>query len=241
MENVYEEKYKVTVRDVNAQNVITNYGYLRLMQEAASAHSDALGISPNHFKEVPYAWLILNWRLKVISRPTWNTELTVKTWPSKFDKLYAYRDFEVRTSNGELVAIATSKWVLVNAYTHSIERAPEKVLNAFKPHEVSLFDEPLNKLKEPNEYEYTTNYTIQRSDLDANNHANNIIYLRIATDMLPEDVYNNLDLKNIEIYYKMQCTLGDKLVCMYAKDRDTHTIVIKSEDLSILHCVVKFQ
>ena len=122
MDIIFEKDYTITVADVDASNTITNFGFLRLMQEVACAHSDSLGISPNHFKETPYAWLILNWKLCVYSRPNWNTDITIKTWPSKFDKLYAYRDFEMRTKSGELIAIATSKSILVNAYTHSIEK-----------------------------------------------------------------------------------------------------------------------
>lgn len=241
MDNIYEENCKITVVDVDASNTITNYGFLRLMQEAACAHSDKLGISPNHFKETPYAWLILNWKLCVYSRPNWNTEINIKTWPSKFDKLYAYRDFEMRTSKGELIATATSKWILVNAYTHSIERAPEKVLSAFKPYEVCLFSEPLNKLKEPNEYEFKQDYKILRSDLDANNHANNLIYLRLALNMLPEKTYLNFDFKDVEIYYKMQCKLGDEIVCLYSTENNEHTVTIKSKDMSTLHCIVKMK
>lgn len=238
--NIYENTYTIQVCDVNETNLITNYGILRILQESACAHSDLLGISPNHFKETPYAWLILNWKLNVYSHPNWNTKVHVKTWPSKFDKLYAYRDFEMHSENGDLIAKATSKWVLVNAFTHSIERAPEKVLSAFKPYEVSLFDEPLNKLKEPSNYQFSSPYTILRSDLDANNHANNLIYLRLALNILPENVYNS-DIKDIEIYYKMQCKLGDEIVCMYSFENDEHIVTIKSKDLSTLHCIVKIK
>lgn len=237
--NLFERTFHVEICDIDTKNALTNYGILRMMQEVAGAHSDSLGISINHMEEKPYTWLLLNWKLQVFLRPAWNSELTVKTWPSSSDKIYSYRDFEIYTKNGDLVAKATSKWVLININTLNIEKTSEEILDIYKPDNTCVFEEPISKLKEPEHYDFTENYTITRNDLDINGHANNLSYLKMVTNLMPDNIYNNVDFKNLEIMYKKECKLGDELACMFAKIDNSYVVVIKSKDLSILHCIIK--
>ena len=39
--------------------------------------------------------MLLYWKIKTFKRPCWDTELTVKTWARKFEKVSSWRDFEV--------------------------------------------------------------------------------------------------------------------------------------------------
>lgn len=238
---LYERKFHIEICDIDTKNELTNYGILRMMQEIAGAHSDALGISINHIEERPYTWILLNWKLKVFSRPKWNSILLVKTWPSSSDKLYSYRDFEIFDEDNNLIAQATSKWVLINVNTSSIEKTSQELLNIYNPSNTSIFNEPIKKLKEPSEYDFITNYTIQRSDLDINGHANNLSYLRIVNNLAPNDLYAKRDFKNIEIMYKKECKLGNEVSVIYSKKDDIYTIAIKSKDLSALHCIIEMK
>ena len=44
---------------------------------------------------------------------------------------------------------------------------------------------------------------------------------------------------NIEIIYKTQIKLGDKIVCLYTKEENKHIVTIKSEDEKTLHAIVE--
>ena len=115
---------KIDIPDVGENNTLTNIAILKLMQETAALHSDSVGYGLNDSPKTHLAWIILNWRLKVFSRPIWNTKLTIKTWAKPVGKLYFYRDLEIYDSNENLVAIASSKWILIDTETHSIQKAP---------------------------------------------------------------------------------------------------------------------
>ncbi len=43
--------------------------------------------------------MLLYWKIKIYSRPKWNTKLIVKTWPRKIEKVSSWRDFEVYDEN----------------------------------------------------------------------------------------------------------------------------------------------
>lgn len=236
--NLFERIFHVEICDIDTKNSLTNYGALRMMQEIAASHSDNLGISINHMGEKPFTWLLLNWKLKMFTRPAWNSKILVKTWPSFSDKLYSYRDFELTTEDGELVAQGKSKWVLININSLAIEKTSKEILDIYKPCNISVFEDSFQKLKEATGYEFECDYIIQRSDLDINGHTNNLSYLRIANNIIPYDVYN-MDLKNIEIMYKKECKLGDTVTCSYSNENGKKVIVIKSKDSQTLHCIIQ--
>ena len=97
------------------------------------------------------------------------------------------------------------------------------------------FDE---KIKEPEEQKLNFYYTIQRRDLDTNNHVNNLHYIDYALETLDEDIYNNLTLNNIEIIYKKEIKLKDNINCYYSLENNKHIITIKNEDNSIIHSII---
>ena len=119
------------------------------------------------------------------------------------------------------------------------ELTPE-IINLYKREDKSVFEERnMPKLKEPASAISKISYPILRSDIDINNHVHNLYYLDFAYEALPEDVYRAEECDNIEIMYKKQIKLGDKMICKYSKENNEHIISIKSEDESVLHAIVK--
>ena len=119
------------------------------------------------------------------------------------------------------------------------ELTPE-IIDLYKREDKSVFEEKnLPKLKEPVSYISEIDYPILRSDIDINNHVHNLYYLDFAYEALPEHIYKAEECNNIEIMYKKQIKLGDKIVCKYSKENNEHIISIKSEDESVLHAIIK--
>ena len=147
--------------------------------------------------------MILYWKIKVSSRPRWNEELTIKTWPRKFEKVSSWRDFEVYDENGNLVLIATTNWVLIDTNTGRPARITEDMMNKYGIVPKSVFREEITgKLKTDENEKKIYEYTAARRDIDSNHHVNNVMYLEFAYDAFPDNI--ELDFNNIEIYYKRQ-------------------------------------
>ena len=67
---------------------------------------------------------------------------------------------------------------------------------------------------------------------------NNLCYLDFAYETLPEDVYNNLNVSNIEVLYKKEIKYKDTIKCFYTYVDNKHIITIKNNDLSIIHSII---
>ncbi len=235
------KKFDISFCDVGENNSLTNKGILRMMQEIAGIHSQIAGYGLNDIPKTGLAWLLLNWKLKVFLRPKWGETLTINTWSRSQNALFSYRDLEVYDSNNNLVAIATSKWLLFDVKKQTIAKTTPEMREKFESTNKAVFEEKFNeKLKEPENSEFILEYKIERRDIDTNHHVNNLNYLDFAYEALPEDIYKNGELSNVEIMYKHEAKLGDTLLVYYASvEQNEHIITIKDKETGNLHSIIK--
>ncbi len=238
---IYTKKFEISFSDINENNKLSNKGILRMMQEIAMLHSDSLGYGLNDTEKTGFAWLILNWKLKVFSRPKWKTTLTINTWSRSLNPLFAYRDIEIYDDKNTLVAIATSKWILFDINKQSICKITPEIKEIFPNVNKSVFEDKFNeKLKEPENSELIMDYKIQRRDIDTNHHVNNLNYLDYAYEALPEDVFSNINFSNVEIMYKHEAKLGDTISAFYSHTQeDEYVVTIKDQERKNLHAIIK--
>ena len=246
MENksIYSEYYKLQYRDINKFGKLSDFGLLQILQEIAGRHSSSLGYGLADIPRTHITWLLLGWRIKKIKDIESEEKIKVETWSSKVEKATFYREFKIYNSKDELAIIAESKWVAINVETHSILRDSDTItnlLNVYSSFEFSVFEEESPKLKPIDEEPLSVfNYTIERRDIDTNNHVNNSVYLSIALESIPYEVFENLDYSNLEILYKHEAYLGDKIVCKYNSFNNGFMVSMYSEDLSKLHAIIKY-
>ena len=236
-----EQKYRIQVRDTRKGTEATNKAFLGLMEDVGSVHSTKVGFGVYDIPKTHLTWLLLDWKLKVISRPNYENMVCVKTWSRGIEKYYAYRDFEVHDEQGNLLAVATSKWVLVNAEKHKVVKVEDYVAEAYETETgYDVFDdEKLGKLKEPESYSDVLEYKIARRDIDLYNHVHNLYYLDLAYEVLPDDVYNLDEFNNVRISYKREIKFGEEIKCMYKQENGKHIVAIKSKDEKVLHSIIE--
>ena len=236
----YTSHFQIGFSHLGYKNLISNQGILSLLEETAGSHSTSIGYGINDIPETHVSWAILNWKVKVINRPKYFDKVTVKTWARQKSKISCYRDYEIYDEKGNLLIIASSKWIFLDTEKNSIMKITDEFYDKYKPEEKSVFDEiELEKLKESENAEKTFKYTIRRSDIDVNGHMHNTNYLSLAYEALPEDIYNNTIFDNFEILYKKEIKYGETVNFFYSFENNIHTISIKSEDDKILHSIIK--
>lgn len=236
----YEKDFHVRYFDIGEKNCLSITGLMSLLQEIAGMHSSDVGYGLNDIEKTGLTWFLLYWKIKIYSKPKWNTKIHIKTWARKLEKASSFRDFEVYDEKGNKIAIASSKWALLDVNKNSIARLPATMNEEYGIIETCVFDTKVDtKISVPEDAEFIYEYTIQRRDIDTNHHVNNLYYLDYAFQALPEDVYNNTDFTEIEILYKKQLKVNEKIKCFYKEEDDYHTVIIKNEDESCVHAIVK--
>lgn len=236
---IFEKYYTVGNRDIGTNNKATNKAILKYLENIACKHSDEVGYGINTIEQTGIVWILLDWKFKVIERPIYGQTIKVRTWSRKMEKCYAYRDFEVYDEKENILAIATTKWVLLNAETRKIQRIQEELVSKYKQEtELQVFQNEIEKLNEPESEECSREVKIRRTDIDINNHVNNLNYLDLAYEVLPDEIYNQ-DMKNIRITYKHQTKPRETVNIGYTKQNEKNIVTIKTEDNTELHAIVE--
>ncbi len=234
-----EKKYTLGLTDVGRKNKISNKAIIKMLEDVGGIESEKAGYGLNEIEENNLSWVLLAWKVKVLRRPIYNEEVIARTWARDGNKIFTYRDYEIYDSNGNLCVIATSKWTLVDIRTLKLVGISEEVRSKYTFFNKSVFEEEIEKLKEPKSVIKENDYKILRSQIDVNRHVHNLYYLDIAYEILPEDIYYGEEKDNIEITYKKQIKLNDDIMCKYTIEDGKDIVTIKSKDNKVLHAIVR--
>ncbi len=238
---IFSRDFRISLTMLSKNTFISNKGFLSLLQDIAEMHSASIGYGVTDIDKTHFSWALLNWKVQIINRPKYGDTITIKTWSKHYTKLYCYRDFEVLNSKGETIAIASSKWILIDVQLGKIAKLDKGIMDLYHPEEKSVFDSlELERITEPEGKYKNINYTIRKADIDVNNHVNNLCYLDIALEAFPGDSNEFNSCNNFEILYKHQIKLEDNIVASYKNEDGINYVVIKSDDGSDLHSIIKF-
>ena len=206
--------YKIGLSDVGKGNKMSNKSIIKVLENAGGVESEKVGYGFNEIPITHLSWVLLAWKVKVIKRPIYNEEIKITTWAREANKVFTYRDFEIYNEKDEICAIATSKWTFINIQTLKLAPISEDVINSYEFFNKSVFENGQSeKLKEPTTLISKTNYKVLRSQIDVNNH--------------------------IDIMYKKQIKLEDKIICNYTKENNQNIVTIKSDDEKTLHAIIR--
>ena len=235
---IYKERYKVELEDIGRENKIDNKRIVTIMEDIAGSHSDKVGLGVSASAINKKAWVLLDWKIKILKRPAYNEYIDASTWSRKSDRLCAFRDFELYDQNGELCAIGTSRWL----YMDLVRRRPIILDNKMNDiygteTEKNVFDEEIKKIELPDLDNLPDNimvtekpYLIQRRDIDINGHLHNVSYLEAALEAVPEDIYKNVDFNYIRIEYKKEIMQNDNIKIKCLTDNNYNCLVIFETD-----------
>lgn len=237
---IFEKNYRVKVSDVGPNAFITNIGMLGILEDIACRHSDQAGVGLLDIPVTHLSWVLLAWKVNILKRVLYNTNLRVRTWAKVTNKFQTCRDFEVYDENDELVCVATSKWALIDVEKNSMTRISDDIIQSYSPEDKNIFENSeIDKLIEPSSHSSEYIYHTRRKDIDFNQHMHNLNYLDVAYEALPQEVYVLPECNHFEIMYKKGIKLKDTVNCLYSNVDDAHFVTMKSIDNKILYAIVK--
>lgn len=226
---IYCSNYKIGLEDIGRNNEATNKALLAIMQDIACLHSASVGYGVLEIETKKRAWMLLDWKMEVIKRPKYNDDIKVETWSRKVERLYAYRDFQLKDKEGNIIAIGTSRWIFVDTERKRPVRLTADIADLYESEtDKNVFLEEMEDIK-CGDYLFKKDYCVQRRDIDINQHMNNLSYLDMAYEILPEDIYNTKVFNNIRIVYKKEILYGEKVECYYEEQNNKYIITVKSQ------------
>lgn len=132
--NPYVVRIKVSEADIDAQGHVSNVRVLDWANQAAIAHSAALGYDVPRYKEIRGIFVVRRHEIDYHAPAYLGEELELFTWPSTLERLSSKRRHVIRRkSDGALIAEVLNVWVYVDTETGRPKRIPPEVRATFDP------------------------------------------------------------------------------------------------------------
>jgi medium-chain acyl-[acyl-carrier-protein] hydrolase len=157
--------------------------------------------------------------------------LTVETWPSGLDRLWALRDFRLQRDGAE-VGRALTSWLVMDLASRRPSR-PDRLLprelQAQTGHVLPLAVPPLAALEAP---AMEKRFQVRYADIDANRHVTNASYLGWALEAVEPPDWEGRRLASLDLQFLAETTHGHFIRSRSSPDGDGARLhaVVREED-----------
>lgn len=209
MTDIFSREYEIDYGHIDNRGIAKPSFLWTIMQDAATVHAEARHLGPS---ELGIVWVLSRIRA-VLARPLLPYErITCRTWCPGVRGASWYRCFSFLAGD-EPVGEAQSMWVTLDPRSRRIVRP--SAFPAAKPYLEGtgdrLFD-ALPKLCGENVQPHHI-HPVLYSDLDVNNHVNNVRIVELISDALDLQAKNSF-VSSLQVNYTSETVFGEQLTLL---------------------------
>lgn len=236
---VFEESLKVRYSETDFNLVLKPSVLLNFLQDLASDNAESLGFGYSFVTEHNLAWFLLKYHMEFNDYPSHIYDLKIKTEPRGYNKIFAFRDFELY-SGQKLIGRAASTWSLVDLQTKNIV-AIQNVLSSnpymtqFQKRETDLTYSKFHPLER---IDIERVFEIRFDDIDVNMHVNNSNYIIWAFEPLDFEFRSSKKLMTLDIMFKKEIKYGGKVLSQIEISDDITNHVLKNSETGEDLCLI---
>lgn len=246
-DRIYEKQSRVEYSTLGSLGQLKIVSIMNFLQDAASDHASAMGMSGFDLSAKDLAWVITNYHVDILDHPRWQDSLTIKTWRSSWKNLYEIRRFLILNPSGSVLVQARAAWVMVRKDTGRPVRLsrfnPKAAENTDTEDHTSLVQEllPVDRI------DLELPFKIRMQDLDLNRHVNNAVYVGWAAETVPPSFLDNYRPAAIDVSFRRESFYGGAVLsrtCIgeeAGSPRTSHSIVHESTQTELSRIIIDWQ
>lgn len=204
----FKTKIIVPYYEINRHREASAAAVFNYLEEAAIRHSETVGCGIDWLLSQSLGWMLTRWSLKIERYPKWQEIIEIKTWPSNFERFYATREFTVTGSSGELIGLATSRWIFLDLNRKRPVRIPAEIISRYGFDPVRALEDDFPDLSAPDDRTGALPFRVRQSDIDTNEHVNNTRYVEWMMETVPPDAQHDFFPYRVEVAYKRETEYG---------------------------------
>ncbi|CAA3031751.1 palmitoyl-acyl carrier thioesterase, chloroplastic [Olea europaea subsp. europaea] len=215
---IFRQNFSIRSYEIGADRTASVETLMNHLQETALNHVKTAGLLGDGFGSTPemckrnLIWVVTKMQVVVDRYPTWGDVVQVDTWVAASGKNGMRRDWLVRDSNtGDILTRASSLWVMMNKETRRLAKIPDEVreeIGGYFVDSLPVVDEDsrkLPKLNDGNADYIHAGLTPKWSDLDVNQHVNNVKYVGWILESVPLPILETHELAGMTLEYRREC------------------------------------
>lgn len=217
---IFHKEFLVTSADVDFEGKAKVSALTNFLIQAAWRHAEHLGWGVDDLHKHNLAWVLSSMKIKILGYPEWRSKIKIETWPKGIDRLFYMRDFKVFDENGNILALGTSNWILID-----IERRRPKVHKLddeaiLKNQGRHAIEEKIGAVNFDGQLDSTYDYITRYSDIDINQHLTTTRYVDIMFDGYPPEYIGKNRPKGITVNFIKEVKFGQRVTMFRSTGKD---------------------
>ena len=214
-------------------------GLFRLLQEAAGAHCEEIGLGDDVIKPKNLMWVVVRQLVEMERWPEPGELILLETWPGDTRHMFYPRFYLIKSAAGEILGRSSAMWTLV-------DRESRKMIN---PMVYGLDIEGLVTGQEGRRpsaltrlpVDRTAEYTVGADVLDGNGHMNNTKYYDLAERTFGEAVADK-NLCRAMTEYVTEAREGDTMHLGWGQEQNQYYITgTTGEDKTVFRMSLEYK
>ncbi|MEZ4884057.1 MAG: thioesterase [Chitinophagales bacterium] len=180
-----------------------------ILQNAAGLHALHRGLGFDDMQQMGHVWLMNRLKVKMNNFPVWAEKIQLQTWVSSMRGPFSDRHFDFQNQQGESIGSASTFWVAVNIEN----RRPARIVSNQLPIIADKLPDcgASNKLPSITEFDQSSTYQVQYSDLDMVGHVNNTKYVEWMINQLV-NMEGDFRPLQLEMNFLNETLFGEKVL-----------------------------
>lgn len=229
IDNKFVEKHVITCYHSDYHRRMSPSGFLDLAQQIAYKAAQEMVFSSDNLAKYNCTWVLTRMQVRFEKPVMYDDEVILETWHSAVTGLNFVREFQLRDKNGDVRVNSNSSWIVIDMGTRSISRDREMWESIMVPpqREDKAIETAPPKVLMPRgiEAELIGSHSVGFSDIDVNQHVNNVKYTVWSMDALPKDLVFKCPLKEMQIVFHHEALPGDVVELYHiASDEKVHYV-----------------
>lgn len=217
---MYSFDGRIRYSETDSAGKLSLEGLLDYFQDCSTFHSEDLGLGVEYLKENKMVWVLSSWQIEIDRLPDLAEKVCIGTFPYDFKGCFGYRNFFMTDEKGNYLAKANTMWTLLDTENFRPLHPTELMLERYVQEEKLPMDTVGRKIAVPADAVAQEEIVVRKQHLDTNNHVNNVQYVRMAMDYLPE----GFAINKMRAEYKKQALLHDVLIPYVASEKSEDSI-----------------
>ena len=210
---VWQEWFELRTDQINFRGQASIQSLCRLFQESAGNHARDLGVPLETLFAQGMTWILSRFHIKIHRCPCVGERLRVVTWPSGALGFYVVRDFQIFNDADECLVSSSSIWLILDLKRRTPLRIPDYIVAMqVNERERALVDR-FDTIWRPQTVTLEKRFAVRCSDLDLNQHVNNVSYVEWAVESVPETMWRTHHIVEIEVSFRAETFYGETVVC----------------------------
>ena len=210
---VWAETLPVRFNAVDRSDTMTLNTVFALFQEAAISHAENLGVGREDMAAAGQVWILSRMSVRVDRRPAYREQVTVRSWPRGWEKLFAIRDFDVLGSGGSGAPVIRGRscWIIIDIEKRRPMR-PQAIMDRMPLNEgLDALASVPPALEARPAARVVSQCRALYNDVDYVGHVNNVSYIRWLENALDPSLLERAKRSRLDVNYVNEVLPGESV------------------------------